>query len=240
MPGAVKLEAVLFDLYGTLIDIHTDEGQGRLWERLARYLRYQGLPADAQALRREFFAAVRQGKDASRESHPEIDVVAIFADMLGRLGYAGHDQDIVQVVQLFRTLSMRRFGLFPDTLRCLRALGGQVKLGLVSDAQRAFLEPEIAMTGLAPLFDTLVVSSDYGYRKPDPRLFHKALGRLGVAPGRAVYVGDNPLRDVGGARAAGLGAVLLRRSGAGPAESGPPADWTIGGLDELLVSLRLP
>jgi putative hydrolase of the HAD superfamily len=232
--GDLRIEAVLFDLYGTLIDIHTDERRGRLWERLARYLRYQGLPADAAALRSDFFAAVRRSQRESAEQYPEIDVVAIFGALLRRLGCDAPEPFVVQVVQLFRALSMRRFGLFPDTLHCLQALRGHARIGLVSDAQRPFLEPELAMTGLAPLLDAVVVSSDHGYRKPDPRLFARGLELLGAAPKRAVYVGDNPLRDVAGARMAGMRAVLLRRDVAAPAEDGPAPDRTIRTLRELL------
>ncbi len=231
----MRFDAVVFDLYGTLIDIQTDERRGSLWARLARYLRYQGLAAEPALLREAFFAAMRQSQAASPHAHPEIDIPAILGKQMRELGYAGGDEFVVRVAQLFRSLSVRRFGLFPDTLSCLAALRGRAVLGLVSDAQRAFLEPELAMLGLAPHFGALVVSSDYGFRKPDPRLFASALERLGVASDRAVYVGDNPLRDVGGARMAGMAAVLLRRPGATISERGEQApDLTIGSLEELL------
>ena len=231
----MRFDAVVFDLYGTLIDIQTDERRGSLWARLARFLRYQGLAAEPAPLREAFFAAMRRSQAASPQAYPEIDIPAILGAQMRELGYAGGDEFVVRVAQLFRSLSVRRFGLFPDALGCLAALRGRAALGLVSDAQRAFLEPELAMLGLAPHFGALVVSSDHGYRKPDPRLFASVLGQLGVAAEQAVYVGDNPLRDVGGARMAGMATVLLRRPGALVAEPGEHApDLTIGSLDELL------
>jgi putative hydrolase of the HAD superfamily len=87
------------------------------------------------------------------------------------------------------------------------------RFGLVSDAQRAYLIPELDIVGIRPLFDAIVISSDYGYRKPDPRLFGTALRQLEVPASQALYVGDNLARDICGAHNAGLRAVLLRDTG---------------------------
>src|SRR6185295_10505558 len=67
--------------------------------------------------------------------------------------------------------------------------------------------------GLAALVDDICLSSDCGLLKPDPRLYTHAAGRLGLAPGSILMVGDNFTDDVEGARRAGLGAVQLDRRG---------------------------
>lgn len=235
-------EAVIFDLYGTLIDIHTDERRTSLWRRMARFLRYQGVYAEAEQLRELFFAAVRYSQRSSPEPFPEVNLLAVWRALLSELGYRGADAQVVPIVQLFRALSMRRFSLFADTRPCLETLRPHYTLGVVSDAQRLFLEPEMAMLGLAHYFDTLVVSSDFGYRKPDARLFGHMLETLSVPPARALYVGDNPLRDISGARNAGMAAVLLQRPGVFPYElSETTPDATIASLRELpglLAELR--
>ena len=56
-----------------------------------------------------------------------------------------------------------------------------------------------------------MVSGEAGVQKPDPAIFARALDALGVAPGAAVYIGDNPYHDVVGARAAGVGAIWVNR-----------------------------
>jgi HAD superfamily hydrolase (TIGR01509 family) len=63
--------------------------------------------------------------------------------------------------------------------------------------------------GLARHLDFIVDSSQVGVEKPDPRIFHLALERAGVAAEEAVYVGDLYSIDVVGARAAGLSAILM-------------------------------
>ncbi|MGM0385784.1 MAG: HAD family hydrolase, partial [Actinomycetota bacterium] len=107
-----------------------------------------------------------------------------------------------------------------DTKPVLAELGRHYRLGIVTDAQRVFLEAELRETGLEGMFDVMVVSSDLGYRKPDRRMFAPALAAFGARPEEAVYVGDSLERDVGGARAAGLTGVWLDRQHCGTTARG--------------------
>lgn len=63
--------------------------------------------------------------------------------------------------------------------------------------------------GLSQYFPTVVLSSIYGHRKPDPAIYLEAARRAGVAPARSAYVGDNPSRDVPGCRRAGFGMAII-------------------------------
>src|SRR5918912_1531194 len=105
------------------------------------------------------------------------------------------EQFSLQVTQLFRALSIRRFGLFEDVLPALEALRPSFRLGVISDAQRAFLDPETQLLGLRPFLDIRIASWDYGFRKPDVRLLKMALAALDAHATEAVYVGDHPYRD---------------------------------------------
>ncbi|HEU4324354.1 MAG TPA: HAD family hydrolase [Roseiflexaceae bacterium] len=229
---------VLLDLYRTLIDIRTDERRPETWEPLARFLGYRGPTAPPEQLRDAFFAASKRQRRASRERHPEADLVAVFAGLLRELGQPDPDGRAVEVTQLFRALSMVHLKAFPEVVPTLRRLRGRFRLGLVSNAQRCFLEHELARCGLDTLLDTVVVSSDHGFLKPDPRLFHMALEQLGTTPAQAVYVGDSLEHDICGARAAGIRSVWIDRDAAGlPAKAPCRPDATIEALDELLEVL---
>ncbi len=63
--------------------------------------------------------------------------------------------------------------------------------------------------GLTEYFKTVVLSSKVGIRKPNPEIYWEAARRMGVEPAKCVYVGDNPVRDVEGTRAAGYGMMIL-------------------------------
>jgi putative hydrolase of the HAD superfamily len=231
MSSDLRPRAILFDLYGTLIDIHTQEDRPEVWDTLARFLRYRGLPAEAGALREGFYGGAQKIQEESPEDHPETDNLAIFSGMLCRMSPGVSETFCEEVTQLFRTLSMVHFGVFPDTLSTLEALKGSFKLGLVSDAQKVFLDPEIAMAGLRPFLDVIVVSSDHGFHKPDKRLFETALAELGLPKEQAIYVGDNVSRDIQGAKAAGIKAVLINRNGKEPGEGDVWPDVTLPDLE---------
>jgi HAD superfamily hydrolase (TIGR01662 family) len=63
--------------------------------------------------------------------------------------------------------------------------------------------------GLTDYFKAVVLSSKVRVRKPDPEIYWEAARRVGVAPERCAYVGDNPVRDVDGCRAAGFGMMII-------------------------------
>jgi putative hydrolase of the HAD superfamily len=211
MPPTLKPRAVLFDVYRTLVDIWTDEHHPDVWMRLTYLLGLHGLRADAGEMSRAFFERSRVSQEESTEEHPEVDVLGVFRGLLEEMRPAPDEAFVREVTQSFRLLSLKHLKLFPDTLPTLELLRPHFKLGLVSNAQRVFLEPELRMLDVPQWMDEIVISSDYGYQKPDPRLFVTALECLEVSPEEAVFVGDTVSRDICGAREAGIFAILLDR-----------------------------
>jgi putative hydrolase of the HAD superfamily len=82
---------------------------------------------------------------------------------------------------------------------------------------------------LAVMVDSFVV----GVEKPDPAIFQMALEALGLNAAEAVFVGDNPRRDIKAAKSLGMKTVWLRGSGETPFSDPSETDWTIGSLTEL-------
>jgi putative hydrolase of the HAD superfamily len=91
-------------------------------------------------------------------------------------------------------------------------------------------EAKISRLGVSGLMDVVLISEHEGVRKPDAEIFHRALGRLGVSPSDAWFVGDNPEDDIAGAAAAGLRS-FWRECDDWPRPAGCE---TIRSLDELL------
>jgi putative hydrolase of the HAD superfamily len=81
-----------------------------------------------------------------------------------------------------------------------------LKTGLVSNTMepRRLLLSDLDEQGLHARLDVVVFSSDLGIRKPRPEIFLRALGEVGVAPERALFVGDRIDADVRGARDVGM------------------------------------
>ena len=122
-------------------------------------------------------------------------------------------------------------------VRVLRELNRNHVLGLVSNiwSNRAFFEAEFRQVGILDLFRVIVWSSDYGSIKPSTRLFREALDALEVHPKDVLFVGDNPKRDIVGAKAVGMKAAWLRNDIKPLSPADPIPDCTISDLSELLA-----
>lgn len=129
-----------------------------------------------------------------------------------------------------------RFTPFPEVPATLDALAARgVGLAVVSNWDVS-LHDVLAGLGWGGRFAAVVTSAELGAAKPDPRPFAVALAALGVAPADALHAGDDLDADVGGARAAGVGAVLVDRDGTAQVPSGVRV---VGGLDELLLGMTI-
>jgi putative hydrolase of the HAD superfamily len=127
-------------------------------------------------------------------------------------------------------LGSLRFEPFDDACPVLLALRERgLRLVVVSNWDCS-LEEVLAEIGLRPLVDAVVTSAEVGAAKPDRRIFEAGLAAAGCAAPEALHVGDSLENDVAGARAAGIPALLLDRSG-------PSGEGAIGGLAELLAHL---
>lgn len=104
-------------------------------------------------------------------------------------------------------------------------------LGIVSNGMDASRRALVRHLGWNPHLRTVLSSERAGVRKPDARIFELAAAEIGVPPGRCWFVGDHPVNDVAGARAAGMRAVWL--SGFHASTGAIEAAATIAALDQL-------
>ena len=113
------------------------------------------------------------------------------------------------LAEMQRGISRKRLAAFPQTQEILAQLRMRHRLAVVSDAQSVYGLPELRAVGLADYFAPIVISGDYGFRKPDARLFQAALTELEVRPEEAIYIGNDRFRDVLGARQVGMKTILF-------------------------------
>jgi putative hydrolase of the HAD superfamily len=139
----------------------------------------------------------------------------------------------------------------PGTMDMLATLKGKYRLGLLSNLTHAPAALHILdKLGMAPFFDTVVVSGQLGYRKPHPRVFLALLDQLGTSGEQTIFVGDNLEADIQGAQHMGIQPVWMTyvqsqkaREGRGPSYAPPPATPgvpTIINWQEFLRLLAMP
>jgi putative hydrolase of the HAD superfamily len=199
------IKAIFFDLYGTLIDIRTDEQDPWVYAILSRYLQYHLVQVGAEELKEVYFGEIEQQFRKSREVYPEVDVYKILSIIMNKYGNRWYPKSVIgDTAMLFRSLAMRRFGLFPYLFETLTQLEKQSEIAIISDAQWVFAEPEIEILGLDRFFQHKILSSHFGFKKPDVRLFQTAMKKLRVKPEESLYIGDNLRKDLIGAKKSGM------------------------------------
>lgn len=209
----MEIEAVIFDLYGTLIDIETDEWDLNAYITLSHSLEYYNIFYRPEELLTQYHEKVNNLFQSQTGKYADIDVYNVFEEViLEGLGTKPEPQMVINVARLFRSLTTRRLCLFKDTLPALEVLKKTYLLGIVSNTQWVFSEPEIKTLKIDRFFDTVIFSSRFSVRKPDSRLFYHALEALRILPDKVLYVGDDPNEDIHGATEIGIPVVIVNRS----------------------------
>ncbi|MBE5809566.1 MAG: HAD family hydrolase [Clostridiales bacterium] len=204
---------LIFDLYGTLVDIHTEENE-LTWEKTALYFSYYGVHYTGSALKTDYESVI-----ASRESvagqgyemYPDIPFHEVLADLFRAKGITAHADALgLNAAQVFRIASTEYLRLYDgvtDALSKLRKHG--YRLWLLSNAQRAFTAYELRALTLEDQFDRIYLSSDYHCRKPDQRFFQALLHEQKLDPARCLMIGNDRETDIAGAQAAGLATLYM-------------------------------
>ncbi|MEO1558944.1 MAG: HAD family hydrolase [Cyanobacteria bacterium J06632_19] len=118
----------------------------------------------------------------------------------------------------------------------LHQLGKTHRLGIISNiwSKKDIFLTEFDRVGIRDLFEIIVFSSDFGWIKPSTKLFNQAIEHFDVEREKIVYIGDHIMRDVGGAKTAGLSTVWINKSGKQLNESMEIPDLIINDLQELI------
>jgi len=106
---------------------------------------------------------------------------------------------------------LQRLQVFPQSLRLLHMLESYPKV-IVSNGQRVFSELEMRYLGLYDKFSNVIFSSDFGYKKPDPRIFLEATKLLGMKPEEVMFIGDNLDHDIIPASKLGMRAMHIEEA----------------------------
>ena len=97
----------------------------------------------------------------------------------------------------------------PSTLESLPKLEQAYTLGIISNLPHDSLVSELDNYNLLPLFDTITISCQVGYRKPHPRIYQEALRRARATPKRSIFVSHDE-QEVEGAGRVGMRSLLAK------------------------------
>jgi putative hydrolase of the HAD superfamily len=213
-----RYRAVLFDAFGTLIELDRPAGrlQAAVRTRLGSEVSHEQA---AEAMRAEltyYAAQCITARDQPTLLHLQRECAAIVLD---RLGLEADETTALAVLS-----DAIAFCAFPDAVPALRTVGDLGLATAVVSNGDCSLPDALRSAGIE--VGVVVDSATTGAAKPDPAIFELALRRLGVEAAAALHVGDVPELDGEGARAAGIDVVIVDRRPA-------PAAGAIASLLEL-------
>lgn len=206
----------IFDLYGTLVDIHTDESKRSFWSKLSFFFSLNGAAYEEKELRKQYHTLVKSEterlckKEHAEEKEVEIRLERVFKALYLQKGVSVSRSLLAQTGVAFRAYSLEKLCVYEGAKELLLRLHKAGKrVYLLSNAQRMFTEPEMRALGLYPLFDGVLYSSDAGYKKPSSRFYDALLQKYCLAPEESVMIGNEYEADIVGAFGKGLDSMYI-------------------------------
>jgi len=196
----MKYKAIIFDLFGTLVDSYSVQGYNRLLTDMASALELPG--EDFSKLWRD--TTYERGIGIFKTTKESIRYICNI------LKISVSDENIRKCEQI--RLENTRKALTPkngavDILKTLRGLG--YKIGLITNCSA-----EVPLfwknTEFSHLFDVNIFSASVGLKKPDAQIYNLACEQLGVEPNECLYIGDGDSNELSGASQLGMDAVMIR------------------------------
>lgn len=204
----------IFDLYGTLVDINTNEYKYSLWKNMAMIYTMGGAAYTPAELKKSYSRllqeAISRVPSDQYTTHPEPQISFVFERLFTEKGVPCDSAAAAAMGRTFRALSIKYIRLYAgvhELFDAIHAHGG--KAYLVSNAQRIFTEPEIRMLGIYDEFEDVMISSDEGCAKPDIRFYQRILQKHGLKPEESIMIGNDYITDIRGSYEAGMDSLYL-------------------------------
>lgn len=202
----------IFDLYGTLIDIRTDEWSDEIWENFAKWLGTIGIEYTGEEVHKLYCDLINELEcKPSKYTHREIDIISVFEEICRSKKPDMTDEEIWSVGEQFRIMSTSFIDLYPNTMKVLEKLKAAGKnIYLLSNAQRVFTWQELVRTGIDKCFDDIFISSDKGCKKPDIEFYKMLMKKHNLKVEESIMIGNDSTTDIAGATALGMDGLYIK------------------------------
>lgn len=202
----------IFDLYGTLVDIRTNEDKSYLWDKMVEMYGFYGANYERKELKKAYFTYVREIEQEMKktEEYPEIDIHQVFRRLFEEKGVTVEENTVVVFQNMFRVLSTKFIGLYDgviDLLESLKAKGKKVYL--LSNAQSNFTRPEIKYMGLEKYFDGILISSEEQCKKPGKSFYKRIIDRYNLDVKESIMIGNDSISDIYGSYEMGMDSLYI-------------------------------
>ena len=207
----MPIKAVIFDYIGTLVNCKgysMDASRKTLYNALAS----EGFEIEEGSFLEAYNEAHEKYRKVRYEQHREVTNAIWVSEALRKLGFKStpNDPRIKAALNIFFQEFIKTFELREGAKKLLEQTAAQAKVGLISNFTYApVIHNSLRRIDIQTYFNAIVISEENGWRKPKPQIFQEALKRLQVNVQNAIFIGDNPIEDIKGAKETGLKTVFV-------------------------------
>jgi HAD superfamily hydrolase (TIGR01509 family) len=244
----MTLRAVLFDMGGTIETFESSrEMRLQAMPGIQEYLENAGihLGLSDEALLQVVAGGLQKYHESCLESLIEIPCKRVWREFIfvdreydaSKLDTIAEELMVYVEVHFYKRVMRPEI---PAVLRAIKEMG--LKIGLISNVNSLHQVPQnLEAYGIKDYFNPIVLSSEYGIRKPDPSIFHYAARLMNEPTSACMYVGDRIARDIIGSQRAGyrLSVQIQHDYDHGEEDTGAVPDAFISNMTELLEVLRI-
>ena len=191
------MKNIMFDLYGTLIDINTDEENIGFWIKLNKKYKYSN---DFFDLKNDYLKECM----ILEKDKEEIEILDVFKKLFS-------NYDSKDVALYFRKISTKYIKLYKNVIKMLKELKKKgYKLYVLSNAQASFTIPELKKLKIYKYFDDIAISSDYGVKKPNEEFYISAMNKFNILPSDTIMIGNDYECDIAPANKLGIKTIFIK------------------------------
>lgn len=221
-----NIRAIIFDLDNTLLD------RTQTFYRFAAEFVDHYFPEQSSEEKRSLIdITIEADNDGYKEKQQ------MFEELLDLLPW-DRKPEIAELIVYYTQGYVNSAVLMEDALAVLQHYHGSFKLGLITNGKTMIQYGKIDKLNIRSYFDVIVVSEEAGAWKPDPAIFEQAIHMLSVKPEEAVYIGDHPRNDMGGASHVGMNVIWMNVNQPWPVDLDLNPSATITRLNHLLQILK--
>lgn len=191
------MKNIMFDLYGTLIDINTDEEGISFWIKLNKKYKYSN---NFLNLKNDYLKECM----ILEKDKEEIEILDVFKKLFS-------NYDSKDVALYFRKISTKYIKLYKNVVKLLKELKKKgYKLYVLSNAQASFTIPEIKKLKIYKYFDDIAISSDYSIKKPNMEFYINAMNKFNILPSDTIMIGNDYECDIAPANKLGIKSIFIK------------------------------
>lgn len=188
----------IFDLYGTLVNINTNEEKELIWDKLSLFYSYNNAFYENLELEDKYNLLIKKYMSLHKHiDYPDFPIEFIFEELYLLKNISPSQELIKNTCHFFRILSMDKLNLYHGVIDLLESLKvNNKKIYLLTNAQKVFTSNEVNLLGLDKYFDDILYSSQSKVCKPNKIFYNELINKYNLNLQETIMIGNDYFCDI--------------------------------------------